>query len=341
MATGFKKATVTSGDVPSTQTNFPAYVDLSRLGITTQAEADSIRCYSNEARTTELAREIVSTSEMWVKVPSLTNTFVLYVSWNGTDSDYAVTDTYGRNAVWSDYKVVYHLDGTTDSTGGGRTLTAYGSPTYVAGKLGNAVDLGTGANKNLSYSDSLGLTHLDAVTMQAWYNMATLPTTGQEQIIISKAAQSGGKYGWYADRFYNPSGTVTQSWIRMDSSASSISYTENETPTTGTWYSHHHVWDGSSTGTAYRSGVNQGTYSSSGQYAASGSCFAIGVWWGSLTSGSWKGKIDEVRVRAGTLSANWITTEYNNQSDESGFWGSWSDVSTYNPAFARRRLLIK
>jgi hypothetical protein len=38
------------------------------------------------------------------------------------------------------------------------------------------------------------------------------------------------------------------------------------------------------------------------------------------------GDIDELRIRRTLLSANWITTEYNNQSDEAGFWGTWSDV---------------
>jgi hypothetical protein len=41
---------------------------------------------------------------------------------------------------------------------------------------------------------------------------------------------------------------------------------------------------------------------------------------------NYAGKIDEVRLRASVLSANWITTEYNNQSDESSFWPTWSDA---------------
>jgi len=33
-----------------------------------------------------------------------------------------------------------------------------------------------------------------------------------------------------------------------------------------------------------------------------------------------------VRMAINGLSANWVTTEYNNQSDEATFWGTWSDV---------------
>jgi hypothetical protein len=47
MAAGFKKATVRAADVPSTLTNFPTYVDLDRLGITTLAEAQSVRVYAD------------------------------------------------------------------------------------------------------------------------------------------------------------------------------------------------------------------------------------------------------------------------------------------------------
>jgi hypothetical protein len=113
MSTGFKSATVASGDVPDTQSNFPVYVDLKRMNGGTSlsaADAASIRVYSDSGKTTELAREIVSVDEMHVKVTSLTNTFTIYVDWDGSSADYAVTDTYGRNAVWSDYRAVYHLN---------------------------------------------------------------------------------------------------------------------------------------------------------------------------------------------------------------------------------------
>ena len=47
MASGFKQATVNAADVPASQTDFPSYVDLSRLGITTLAEAQSVRVYAD------------------------------------------------------------------------------------------------------------------------------------------------------------------------------------------------------------------------------------------------------------------------------------------------------
>ncbi len=158
MATGFKTATVNASSVPATATNFPSYVDLSRLGITTLAEAQSVRVYAESGKTTEWAREIVSVSEMHVKVPSLTSTVAMYVDWDGVRADYAVTDTYGRNAVWSDYAAVYHLEGNSnDSTANGLngtdTNVTYGSSFGVLG--GQGISLSATGYINLSTSSIL------------------------------------------------------------------------------------------------------------------------------------------------------------------------------------------
>ncbi len=63
---------------------------------------------------------------------SVDTDYYLYVG-NGSASMYAVTDTYGRNAVFADSEALY-LPGmsTTDMTGGGATLTAVGTPTTTA-----------------------------------------------------------------------------------------------------------------------------------------------------------------------------------------------------------------
>jgi len=55
------------------------------------------------------------------------------------------------------------------------------------------------------------------------------------------------------------------------------------------------------------------------------------------------GKIGEARLKDSALSANWITTEYNNQNDEAAFWGTWTDAgggATANNS-ARRMLLMQ
>src|SRR3989344_9011926 len=133
------KITIQNGKVDADLTNFPVYVNLANLpaGFHTnvnQTDARDIRVTRADG-TTECAREVVSyvaasdTGELHFLADALANAtdtdFYIYYG-NAAASDYAVTDTYGRNAVWADYEVVLHLNETTggsgafiDSTGNG------------------------------------------------------------------------------------------------------------------------------------------------------------------------------------------------------------------------------
>lgn len=316
MAAGFKKATVNASDVPATQTNFPAYVDLSRVGITTLAEAQSVRVYADSAKTTEWAREIVSATEMHVKIPSLTSTVEIYVDWDGVRSDYAVSDTYGRNNVWSDYGAVYHLNDTTDSTGS-FDLTNNNTVTFSTGKLGDGAVFGSSnTNKSLSYAGNLGYVGGN-ISVTYWLYRDTgdfmVPFCIEDNTSKTKY---NGKYESGIKAVRNKVGGSEQ-----QTSAGAVSST--------TWTYISQTYDTST----LRLYVNAGTAitasaSGSGSTTTTNSA-RIGAD-SHDTSGNaqyfFDGNIDEFRVRISTLSANWITTEYNNQSDESGFWGTWTDV---------------
>jgi hypothetical protein len=162
MASGFKKSEAPGSTlVPTTQTDFPVYVDLQRLGITTLAEANSVRVYADQAKTTEWAREIVSVNEMHFKVPSISATTVSYIDWDGERSDYAIDATYGAENVWTNnYVAVWHLE--EDPTGSspqmqdstananhGTTVGTFSSSDSIVGTIGeglkfdgsNAVDI--------------------------------------------------------------------------------------------------------------------------------------------------------------------------------------------------------
>jgi hypothetical protein len=325
MSTGFKQATVASGDVPATQTNFPVYVDLKRMNggsSLSSADAASIRVYSDSAKTTELAREIVSVDEMHAKVSSLTNTFTIYVDWDGSRADYAATDTYGRNAVWADYAAVYHLEGNSnDSTANGingsDTSITYGTSYGVLGGQGatfngssSLINLGTSATLNFATT---------SYTTSAWSqprSSAALMGVLNKRDGSSPNAGHATGYDWIsADKY---------SFIQR---ASSVNYELSSTVTTplNSWYHHVSVYDSSATDAIIYVGATSNTLDTTGRASISNS---KATYIGALQEASftWNGYIDEVRFRASALSANWITTEYNNQSDESGFWGTWTDV---------------
>jgi hypothetical protein len=126
--------TVDATKVPSTQTDFPVYVDLSDMPAsfwsTVANGGGDIRVTTANGET-ECPVEPVScdtgtdTGELHFLANSVDGTTdtTFYIYANGTSSGYAVTDTYGRNAVWADYNAVYHMEGLTDATAGGFTLT--------------------------------------------------------------------------------------------------------------------------------------------------------------------------------------------------------------------------
>lgn len=98
-------------------TDFPVYVNLNdvKSGITL-TEAQSIRIY--DSNDNELAREIVSKDEMHFKAPSLSSSVdtTFKIVMDSISSDYWVSDTYGRNNVWTNNYIVVTHDMGDDST---------------------------------------------------------------------------------------------------------------------------------------------------------------------------------------------------------------------------------
>lgn len=85
---------------------------------------------------------------------------------------------------------------------------------------------------------------------------------------------------------------------------------------TGTWYHLAFVRTGISTGVIYLNGASQGI---SANGLANGSPdttdpFGIGTGYGNGTAAITNGVVDEVRISSGVRSADWILTEYRNQS---------------------------
>jgi hypothetical protein len=327
MAAGFKTAQVNASDVPATQTNFPAYVDLSRLGITTLAEAESVRVYADSAKTTEWAREIVSATEMHVKVPSLTSTVAMYVDWDGVRADYATTDTYGRNAVWSDYAFVFHMENDgTDSTGGG-TATATGTVTFPSGSpMGESSDTSDSANNYLqgggNFADGTADKSIsmwavsDNRTKRAWY------------VDTSDITFDSGTFFRRALGFYQDASTLYFYGYGGDPSLGSM-------PSNGTNFHAVATYNNSTPILrTYLNGAAQGTDSNTFNHLQNSGGVRLHIRNMDLANSRLDGRLNDVRGYNGVYSANWITTEYNNQSDEAGFWGTWSTVGGKRGAIA-------
>jgi hypothetical protein len=328
MATGFKVATVNAASVPATQTNFPSYVDLSRLGITTLAEAQSVRVYADSGKTTEWAREIVSATEMHVKVPSLTSTVEIFVDWDGSSADYAVTDTYGRNAVWSDYNAVYHLHNasTTDSTGNGNTATISGATATTSKKLIGEDSLRF-VRTSSQYMTIPGIDWSSTRSYQILFNADTW-VTNQQRVILNNKASSPARYEAIATYYrYDNDLECTM----YDGSAFQWDFSPTGSrPAVDTW-SNNLVSIATNDARWIVNGSAIGTDTSVTVYNW-GATETITIAKDDTSSVAFfNGTVDEIRFKASATTTNWATTENNNQSAESTFWGTWTTVGGGGP----------
>ncbi len=352
MAAGFKRATVNASLVPATQTNFPVYVDLSRVGITTLAEAQSVRCYSDSARTIELAREIVSVAEMHVRIPSLTSTTEIFVDYDGIRSDYAATATFGRNAVWSDYYAVWHLQGAAasankvaDSTGNGRSLTEGNTPASITGRFGDsdggydmrgvAGDVNSNTGRDWLERASGILTDIgsNAFTMQGWHYPDITPVNATHLIQLEENSATGRPYA----AVYRLGNNDAGAGVKTSTTGTNDTPAITSAFANGVW----HFFAFGRNASNFPFGYVNGTLTTSstvesGSFSATSAPFYINRRFNTSYPNAQRygdGRYDEIRIRFSHLSENWLDTEYNNQNNESSFWGLWTDV-------APRRLLM-
>jgi hypothetical protein len=348
----FKTATVTAAKVPSTQTNFPAYVDLARLGVTTLAEAQSIRVYADSGKTTEWPREIVNKDTMHVKVTSLTSTVSIYVDWDGVRADYAVTDTYGRNSVWTAYWGVWHMTGANastdkklDSTGNSRSITEFNTPaTPVVNQWGDtdgaySLQGVVGATSSTVLYDYLDIGKPDAVfgtntpfTVSTGFNLVSQDTSTVDFIIRQERNDSSGRNSWgisilnganqnKIDFSYSPTTAISPIASPVSTNALSV----------GAW---NHIVGRRRASDYYpvitlNNVHNVGTSGNGAAFTANNNNAFVNRRYNSSYSSSQRyatGYWAELRIRADDPGDDFITTEYNNQSDEAGFWGTWSTV---------------
>jgi len=337
MAAGFKSATVNAASVPSTQTDMPSYVDLARIGITTLAEAHSIRVFADSAKTIEWAREIVSVTEMHVKVPSLTSTVTMYVDWDGIRADYAVGDTYGAQNAWpSKFAAVYHKEGglvALDSTVNGIDGTWGGYlPTNIAGFIGTAQQYNNGPNfTDLGKPASLAFIPADTFTITALVKRTTGGgvvfskgdnTTGlwNYRIFVTSAGEIVANVG--SGRFDSGSFAVVDVWTRVGLRVTVGSF---EVIFNGA------VVASSSTPVGTAPARDARVLLGAREYDPPDTEEGFFL----------NGGIDEVHFRNDYESDDELFIEDKNKSAEATFWGTWTTVSgASTPAQVARRGVI-
>ena len=324
----FKKLKVKVGQVTGTHTNFPTLIQpslITGLGSITLAEAQSARFYSDVGKTTEIAREIVSADEIHVKVTSMEALAEIWMDYDGIRADYAVTATYGRNAVWSNYLFVSHDGGGTDSTGT-YTPTANGSVSAgdVSGKIGVATNF-DGNNQYFTLPTGVIVTGNADRTVSLWY--ASDAASAFSPFSFGKGG--GTSNADFAARIISDR-IKAQLWggADLDAMAASVpGYLDGSwrylatTHTSGTLRI---LYDGSQVASGSR------TLGTTANEAL------IGSWYLSNGAQDFVGDIGEFRYSDSANSNNHIAAEYNNQNANGSFWEA-TDAGGGGAAQAARR----
>ena len=279
-----------------------------------------------------------SKAEVYVLIPTLSYTVdtVIYIWGNkGTSQTQpSVTDTYGRNAVWTKYKMVLHGENATDSTGR-LTLSEFGSPTYSTtnAKLGKGITLNGSSYLYDSTAYIMQLTAGSALYYESW-----VYTTSIAYANMFSLGYDGNQGSQMNDVFYQQviNALKPTSLIKNDAW---IACTNAITTSTLT-----HIvgcFDGSSAISFLKNGASNGTPAetpTSGTHLDRG--FFVGCYGGSgndsyARSQFYTGVLDELRVSMTNLGVGWGTTSYNNQNSPSTFGTTASPVTVNSERSAK------
>jgi len=266
--------------------------------------------------TTELAREIVTfsvsaeTGEIHYKYSGTLSSSVdtdIHVYADGSSSDYAVTATYGRNAVWADYEAVYHLDSDgTDSTGNGYGLTNKNSVAFPAGKIGGGSNAGTG-------NDTANAVATKSLYMQGSSPLKSYWSAG---FTVSYWRYINDLDGIWDISFEDSASGA----VRSSDTGGFSGIGDYGTLSVETWY--HQVLRKSSNNWSLRlDGVQVDTHSGGHATTSGRDGLVLHAHDESQTGREGSNtRLDEFRVTGEILSDNWITAEYNNQNSYSTFY---------------------
>lgn len=228
-------------------------------------------------------------SVVWVRLPLAETGTVFRLYWGGG----ARVPQLASALVWSDYAAVWHMeDGLTDSTDGGRDLSA-AEATVDAGRIGRGQRLaGTSASRLTSDEFFSALTDARRVTVSGWFARAT---TGSFRYFANKTVNSDVGF----EVLWPNGGTSTGLWLRGSGASPTVGVSSGVAQPLDAFCHVAAVMDGT-TGALWYDGaeVVTGTIA---EPISSTAKFAIG----NLLGGSapFGGVIDEVRVYDGVASA--------------------------------------
>lgn len=302
----------------------------------------NLRAYTDSSKTTQLPVEIVSfvtgaspQIEVWIKLPAgnpMVTAATIYIEADTVETAQpAVTNAYGRNAVWSDYFGVFHLQSLIDSTGLSNDLTSVTATARSAGIIGGDYDV-TGSGQHL-YTDTVSVVEDDTFVMSQWVEIdASLPLDS----FIFGIANSGNAFDNYALHLTRQGSTLKVGVF--DRTTSSTVDALFDIPSVSAGDRVYFSYSQSSTGTDAVAIHNGTTYTASSTRHLQGTGFnrlSIGALLDSSPETSINVFTDEARLsKAGIArSQSFVETEYDNQISATTWYSNdgWADSGGTTP----------
>ena len=268
--------------------------------------------------TIELPREIVSfsidlkTGEIHIKYTgtlSSTVDTVIELHADGTSADYAMSATYGGNAVWSNYIGIWHLDAdATDSSGKNAPGTVTGA-TFGSFAVGSGVQF-NGSSHLINLGRVQDIESLDSVNVSFWIEWGSFTNN----VIVApfyKGTTSNNDLGMY--RFSGANNFA----VRATNQRIDVGYSLNEKTKASYSYSRNDAWKPFQNGVAasflQTGGVTNLTTDNSADFRL-GNRSAGGA--------NFLGWLDEFRLSNTVQSAEWELVEYENQNSPETFYAA-------------------
>lgn len=331
-----KKITIQENKIPGTTalTNFPVLIDItdphlkpcSGGGYIENSNGWDIKFTTSSG--VQLNHDIEGYNSLsgrltvWVQIPSLsaTSNTDIYLYFGNP----SITANSSSANTWDNqYKAVWHLNNSiSDASVYSQTSTNFGS-TNTSANILDGRNFVRSSNQYIRVQYDNELDFNDQITVSAWIN---INTTGIDQKIFSDQDGNGGGYklGLYDNK-------KAEFEIRTAGNTAVLNRNEpgGTELATSTWYYVVGVY--SNPGNFIRTYVNGDldrsltTNADAGLTNSGNPAIGREPWTGSFF---FDGKIDELRVQRAARDANWLKTEYNNQSSPSTFYSTDATEST-------------
>ncbi|GAB5525869.1 MAG: hypothetical protein Roseis2KO_37410 [Roseivirga sp.] len=326
-----KKITINSSEVcgSSLISDFPVLISLTDADLATTANSGGVEnsngydiAFTTSDGNTLLDHEIEFYTETtgnyiaWVRIPSLDplNDTEIFINYG---NDEIIADP-SVSTVWdASFAAIYHFPENSsfaDATSNNNDGTNNGS-TDAAGQIGRGRSFdGTDDQITAANSSSLDITG-NQITLEAWVN-APIPNTDDSPFIQKATAINQEQYMLGVD-----GGASSNNINTRVTTGSGLFRDDTGTLPNSTWTHIVFVYDGTLGSnprkTLYVNGASVATDDADGNLSSTTADLSIGK---RADARYFEGDLDELRISSAVRSADWICTEYNNQSSPGTFY---------------------